>query len=260
MSFRALTEGRGIKLGTMVGEFATPGIGHILKAAGFDYAFLDMEHSGFGIDILKAALRYFEAAGLPVLLRPPSKAAHHISRALDAGADALLLPMVATAAEAKALSRAMHYAPKGHRGVALGMAHDRYTVGPAKSKLAALNRRNMFIALIETVEGLANVEAIAKVAGVDGLWVGHFDLSTSMGIPGQFTDRRFTAALRRIAKAAAMAGKPLGKLVDSPREGIQRYRQGFGLICYKSDVGLLQGAAADGLKAIRASLKRKAVR
>ena len=122
MSFRSLLTASEPQLGTMVAEFATPGIGHILKAADLDFGFLDMEHSGFGMGDLKTMLSYFQAADLPVILRPPSKSSHHLSRALDAGADALLLPMVNSAAEATDLVAAIKYPPEGVRGVALGFA------------------------------------------------------------------------------------------------------------------------------------------
>ena len=111
MSFCALLSRSPVPLGTMIGEFDTPGIGHIAKAAGLDYVFLDLEHSGFGLGDLKRLLVYFQAAGLPVMVRPPSKSGHHISRALDAGAEALLMPMVASAEEAADLVRMMRYPP-----------------------------------------------------------------------------------------------------------------------------------------------------
>jgi 2-keto-3-deoxy-L-rhamnonate aldolase RhmA len=255
MSFRDICKKPGVKVGTMVAEFNTPGIGHILKAVGFDYAFLDMEHSGIGMADLKSTLRYFEAADLPVMLRPPSKSYHHIARALDIGADALLLPMVGNADVAREVASYFRYPPQGQRGVALNMAHDRYTGGNTKAKLAAANRSNMLIALVETAEGLENVEEIAAVKGIDALWIGHFDLSTSMGISGQFTDRRFTAALKRIGAAAAANNKPLGQLLPSPAEAIKRFNQGTEIICYSGDVALLQGAARAGLEKIRAGCK-----
>ena len=255
MTFRKLLTTPGVKVGTMITEFATPGIGYILKEATLDYAFLDMEHSGFGIDTLKSTLRYFEAAGLPVIVRPPSKSQHHISRALDAGAEALLLPMVGSCAEAAELAARMKYPPLGKRGVGLGMAHDKYSGGGPKAKLKALNRRNVFIALIETVDGLQNVEAIAKTKGVDGLWIGHFDLSTSMGIAGEFTNRRFTAALKRIGQAASDNNIPVGQLVPTVAEATKRYRQGAEIICYSGDAGLLQTAAREGAAQIRAKCK-----
>ena len=235
----------------MIGEFDTPGIGHIAKAAGLDYVFLDLEHSGFGLGDLKRLLVYFQAAGLPVMVRPPSKSGHHISRALDAGAEALLMPMVASAEEAADLVRMMRYPPAGRRGVALGMAHDRYTGGDPAAKLAAANRDNVLIALIETVSGLEAVEAIAATDGVDALWIGHFDLSTSMGIPGAFDDPRFIAAIDRITAAAKAADVPLGQLVGRPEDGRKFIADGFQLICYGVDSNLLRDSLAAGVAAIR---------
>ncbi|MEC8062451.1 MAG: aldolase/citrate lyase family protein [Pseudomonadota bacterium] len=251
MSFRALLSRSPVPLGTMIGEFDTPGIGHIAKAAGLDYVFLDLEHSGFGLGDLKRLLVYFQAAGLPVMVRPPSKSGHHISRALDAGAEALLMPMVASAEDAADRVRMLRYPPAGRRGVALGMAHDRYTGGDPEAKLAAANRDNVLIALIETVSGLETVEAIAATDGVDALWVGHFDLSTSMGIPGAFDDPRFIAAIDRITAAAKAADVPLGQLVGRPEDGRKFIADGFQLICYGVDSNLLRNSLAAGVAAIR---------
>src|SRR5262245_66510432 len=88
------------KLGHFIIEFATPGIGYILKQAGCDFALFDLEHSGFGFETVKSATRYFEAAGLPAIVRVPSKEYHHIARACDAGAEGIMIPMVSTAAAA----------------------------------------------------------------------------------------------------------------------------------------------------------------
>src|SRR5215471_5895503 len=112
------------KLGHFIVEFATPGIGHILKQAGCDFALFDLEHSGFGFETVKNALRYFEAAGLPTIVRVPSKAYHHIARACDTGAEGIMITMVSTAAEAENLVNCMKYYPHRRRGVALSIAHD----------------------------------------------------------------------------------------------------------------------------------------
>lgn len=253
MAFRELLGRTEPPVGTMVAEFATPGIGHILKAAGLDFAFLDMEHSGFGMGQLKTHLTWFQAAGLPVVLRPPSKSRHHISRALDAGADALLLPMVGSGDEAAELVAGMRYPPEGERGVALGMAHDRYTTGDPAAKLAAANRTNVMIPLIETAAGLNAVEAIAGTPGVDALWIGHFDLSASLGIPGAFDDPRFLDAVARIVAAAKAAGIPLCQLVATPEDGARMIAQGFHLICYGVDSAVLRDALASGARSIRAA-------
>src|SRR5207237_5037777 len=138
------------KLGHFIVEFATPGIGHILKQAGCDFALFDLEHSGFGFETVKSAMRYFEAAGLPAIVRVPSKEYHHIARACDLGAEGIMIPMVGTAAEAKRIIDSIKYVPHGQRGVALQVAHDNYRAGPTKDKLEAANKRTTIFAQIET--------------------------------------------------------------------------------------------------------------
>src|ERR687896_1830972 len=90
---------RAPKFGHFIVEFATPGIGHILKSADCDFVLFDMEHSGFSMETVKSALRYFEAAELPAIVRVPSREYHHIARAMDMGAEGLMLPMVGSVAE-----------------------------------------------------------------------------------------------------------------------------------------------------------------
>ena len=152
------------KFGHFIVEFATPGIGHILKSAGCDFVLFDLEHSGFGFETVKSAIRYFEAADLPVIVRAPSKEYHHIARAMDMGAEGLMLPMVGTAAEARHIINSMKYTPEGGRGVALQVAHDRYRPGTVKDKFAAANRRSTLFCQIETAEGVENADAIAALA------------------------------------------------------------------------------------------------
>src|SRR5262245_58615966 len=102
-TIREMVGHRRAKLGTFLVEFATPGIGHILKASGVDFVLFDMEHSGVTLDQLKSALRYLEAAGLPAIVGLPSKDPHQVSLVLDMGAESVMSPMVETAEEAQAL-------------------------------------------------------------------------------------------------------------------------------------------------------------
>jgi 2-keto-3-deoxy-L-rhamnonate aldolase RhmA len=203
---------KSLKLGHFIVEFATPGIGHILKSAGCDFVLFDLEHSGFHFETVKSAIRYFEAADLPVIIRAPSKEYHHIARAMDMGAEGLMLPMVGSAPEARNILNSMKYAPDGGRGVALQVSHDRYRPGAITDKFAAANRRSTLFCQIETAEGVKNADAIAALPGVDCLWVGHFDLSVSLGVPGQFDSKKFTDAIKRVVAAAAKHGKSLGRL------------------------------------------------
>jgi 2-keto-3-deoxy-L-rhamnonate aldolase RhmA len=240
------------KLGHFIVEFATPGIGHILKAAGCDFVLFDLEHSGFHFETVKSTLRYFEAAQLPAIVRVPSRDYHHIARAMDMGAEGLMLPMVGTAQEASRIIQSMKYHPQGSRGVALGVAHDRYRQGPVADKFVAANKRSTFFCQIETEEGVENAEEIAALDGVDCLWVGHFDLSVALGIPGQFDHKKFKRAIDKTIAAAKKHGKSLGRLVPNVETGVELYAQGFDFICYSGDVWVLQAALSEAITRLRA--------
>ncbi len=251
-TIREMAARRGqMKLGTFLAEFATPGIGYILKQAGCDFVLLDLEHSGFSIDQLKSLLRYLEAAALPAIVGLPSKDQYQVSLALDMGARAIMSPMVETVEEVKQYLGRARYAPVGQRAVALRLSHDKYRPHPVPELLRNTNAEIFYFAKIETALGVDNVEAIADVSGVDGLWIGHVDLTTSLGCPGDFTDPRFTRAVERILAAAQHAGKPIGRLVGSVDEGLQLHRRGFDFIGYSGDVWILQDALSGALDALR---------
>ncbi len=255
MGLKELTRSRELKIGNFVVEFATPGIGHILKAGGCDFAFFDMEHSGFSFETLKSAVRYFEAAGLPIIVRVPAQENDMLARACDMGAEGLIAPMISTVAQAQAMVDSVKYFPEGKRGVGLQMAHDNYRGAPVAEALAAANKRTTIFCLIETADGAENVDGIAALPGVDGLWVGHFDLSVSLGIPGEFGHAKFTAAMERIIAAAKKHKKALGRLVPNTEQGIGNFKQGFDFICYSGDIWVLRDGLAAAAKTIRDGVK-----
>jgi 2-dehydro-3-deoxyglucarate aldolase/4-hydroxy-2-oxoheptanedioate aldolase len=255
LSFRELTQNREFKVGVFIGEFTTPGIGHIVKSSGCDFAMVDMEHTGFTFETVKQTLRNLHDAGLASMLRPPSKEYHHIARACDVGAQGIMPPMLGTAEEARRIVDHIKYAPAGNRGVCLGISHDNYGTGPVPEAFAAANAKTSLIALIETGEGIENVDEIAAVDGVDCLWVGHFDLSSSLGIPGQFDHPDFTSAVDRVTAAAKTHNKSLGRLVNSVDQGAELYATGVDMIIYSGDIWLLQTALSNGVKGLRERCK-----
>ena len=259
-SLRAMARSKDVKIGHFIVEFATPGIGQILKGAGCDFALFDTEHSGFGFETIKSVLRYMQVADLPTIVRVPSMEYNHIARAADMGAEGVMVPMVGTAEQAKEVVNSLKYYPEGGRGVALGIAHDRYMPGPTMEKLAAANKRTTLFAQIETAEGVANADAIAAVDGVDCLWIGHFDLSASLGIPGEFDHRLFKNAVKEVTKACDTHKKALGRLVPTVEEGIKLNRAGHDFICYSGDVWTLQQAVGAAVTQIRDAADRRKTR
>ena len=254
-NLKRMLASRKLKLGHSVFEFNSPGLGQIIAAAGVDFIFLDMEHSGFGIADVKRAITGFRAGRLPVMVRPPSNAYHHIARVLDVGADGIVMPMVGSAEEAAHIVQCMKYPPMGQRGVALNIAHDRYVPGDTKKGLADANRRTGFAALIETEAGIRNIDAIAATKGLDCLWIGHFDLSCSLGIPGEFDHPDFKKASARVKRAARKHNKALGRLAGTPAETIALHKQGYDLLCYSGDRWVYQQALIAGIDEIRAKCK-----
>lgn len=175
--------------GAMVFEFFSPGLPQICKNAGADFVLFDMEHTGLTFESLKIQFALCRGLDLVPMVRVPRNEYHFIARALDLGALGVMVPMVSTVAEAAHVVACTRYPPAGRRGAAFGFAHDDYQGGEVTAKIAALHARTLVITQIETKEGLGNVDAIAAVPGVDALWVGHFDLTNFLGIPGAFDTR-----------------------------------------------------------------------
>jgi 2-keto-3-deoxy-L-rhamnonate aldolase RhmA len=150
----------------------------------------------------------------------------------------------------------MKYTPDGMRGVALQVAHDRYRPGTVADKFKAANRRTTLFCQIETAEGVKNADAMAAMDGVDCLWVGHFDLSVSLGVPGQFEHPTFLKAIDKVANATAKHKKSLGRLVPNVETGIEiNNRWGFDFICYSGDIWVLHNALAEAVAKLRAGCK-----
>jgi 2-keto-3-deoxy-L-rhamnonate aldolase RhmA len=259
-SLKRLAQDESLKVGHFIVEFATPGIGHIMKSAGCDFVLFDMEHSGFSFETLKSAVRYMQAAQLPMIARVPSRDYHDIARACDMGAEGIMLPMVGTPAEAQRIVDSIKYVPEGMRGVALQVAHDDYRAGPVPDKFRAANERTTVFAQIETAEGVANADAMAAIDGIDCLWVGHFDLSCSLGIPGEFDHPKFTDAIQRTIDGARKHGKALGRLVPNVATGHELHAAGFDFICYSGDVWVLHNALKEAVDALKGGAEEPVAR
>jgi 2-keto-3-deoxy-L-rhamnonate aldolase RhmA len=249
-----LSEG-GHAFGTMVFEFFTQGMPQIVKAAGAEFILFDMEHSGVSIETLKAQIAACRGIGLVPMVRVPTLQYHFIARCLDMGAMGIMVPMVESAAQAREIVSATRYPPAGRRGAAFSMAHDDYEAGSVPDKIAAAHARTLVIALVETADGVAAVDEIAGVDGIDVVWVGHFDLTNFMGIPGQFEHPDFLRAVDAIVHAAERHGKALGMMAADEDWARTYLAKGFRIIAYGVDHLLLQRSLAEGLSCIRKMVK-----
>lgn len=240
-------------LGALVFEFFSPGMPQVLKGAGCEFALFDMEHTGLGFETLKMLVAGCRGLAIEPLVRVPRSEYHFLARALDVGVHGVMVPMVESAAEAARIAEATHYPPKGRRGAAFGLALDDYSGGDVKAKVAAMDARTLVIAQIESERGLAEVDAIAATPGIDVLWLGHFDMTNFLGIPGEFESPRYLDAVKAIVAAARRHGKGLG-FMASDAGWAKRYREfGFNMIGAGLDPALLQS----GIRAVLEPLREK---
>jgi 2-keto-3-deoxy-L-rhamnonate aldolase RhmA len=237
--------------GTMVFEFASPGLPAILANAGADYVLYDMEHSGLGMDDMKTQFALCRAAGIAPLVRPPAKQYHLLSLLLDLGAMGLMLPMVESREEAERIVSWTRYPPQGVRGAMFTGAHDDYAPGDVAEKMRIAHERTLIVALIETKKGVENVDEIVATPGVDVAHLGHFDLSLSMGMPAAFERPEMQAAFRKIVEACRKHGKTAACMAGDVEQGRGWLKDGFRMVSYSGDIWLVMNGLARGIRALR---------
>ena len=232
-----------ILLGQLLLEFFTPGIGPMLDACGLDFVIYDMEHGRCDITLLEQMIASCRGSGIVPMARVPDLHFAPLSRILDIGARGVMVPRVETSQQTEEIVSQLKYAPQGKRGVALGVAHDLYrAAGP--EFFAKANEETMVIIQLESVRAFENLESIVSVPGVDVAWVGHYDLTLSMGLPGQFDHPRFLQAMDDLVAACRRHGVAPGFLPPTQDSAVHWVSKGFRMLSLGSDIGVF----LDGMK------------
>ena len=225
--------------GAMIFEFFSPGIPIILKNAGCEFIIFDMEHGGLSLEQFKVLATISNSNQISPLIRIPEFSYNYVARALDLGASGIMAPMVNTAEEAMKVVKSSKYPPEGIRGAGFGFAHDNYNNQNPLKYIKKANDELINIIQIETKYGLENVESIAAIDGVDCLWVGHFDLTNFLGIPGDFTSSIYLDAIKRVVDAGKINKKSLGIMVNNNDE-LEMYSElGFNMIAVGTEMNIL---------------------
>jgi 2-keto-3-deoxy-L-rhamnonate aldolase RhmA len=193
-----------------VNQLRTPNIAMMAAACGFDALYIDLEHNPTSLETAAGICVAALGVGITPIARVSSHDPHDSTRILDCGAQGVMVPHVNTAAEARAIVEACRFAPFGHRSAAGTVPSLGYAPLSQPEICRRLNHETLLIAMIETPEAVANAEAIAAVEGIDILHIGSTDLSTEMGIPGEYRHDRMRAAYETIAHAAKTRGKSMG--------------------------------------------------
>ncbi|KAL2110282.1 hypothetical protein VUR80DRAFT_1392 [Thermomyces stellatus] len=185
-------------------------IAMLCKMAGIPAMFIDMEHSALDLHAVSQLVLAANFVGVSPIVRVPSKSHWHISRALDAGAAAVVVPHVETVDEVRDLVRAAKFAPLGARGCTNSQPIMNFQHVPTLIQNELLNRETMLIPMVETPAAVELAEEFLAIDGVDGLLIGSNDLCTDMGIPGKYDDPQYQDAVTRVVLAGKKAGKPIG--------------------------------------------------
>jgi 2-keto-3-deoxy-L-rhamnonate aldolase RhmA len=241
--FRDRLRGGETLYGTLL-NLPSAAVAEVLAGAGFDWLFVDGEHGAIGASALLSILQAVDR-DLACVVRVPSLEAASIKRALDIGAAGIIVPQVETAEEAGRAVRFARYAPEGERGMGLARAHG---YGFAFSDyIARANDEIVVVIQVEHARGVENIDAIAAVAGLDAVFVGPYDLSASLGHPGDVSHPTVVAAIDRVTQACRAAGMPLG-IFGTDADAVAPYqKRGYTLICAGVDC-LLLGAGARRLR------------
>ena len=185
-------------------------IAMMAKVAGIDGMFIDMEHSVLTTREVSQLVLACNYVGVSPIVRIPSKAHWHLSRILDAGAAAVVIPHCETIEEVKIIVRDAKYAPLGRRGCAGNQPLLDFQAVPTLMQNEVLNRDSMVIPMIETPDAVELADEFLAIDGVDGILIGSNDLCTDLGIPGQYDNPLYQDAVTKVVLAGVRAGKPIG--------------------------------------------------
>jgi 2-keto-3-deoxy-L-rhamnonate aldolase RhmA len=235
MSLKRRLLNKDLVIGSWI-QLGYPQTTEILAKAGFHFLVIDMEHTSISASELLGSIQISSLAGVPVLVRVGANDALLIKRAMDAGADGIIVPMVESREDAERARDSIYYPPKGRRGVGLaraqgfGLEFDKYR--------HRMETETILIVQIEHRRALDAIESILDVDGVDGFLVGPYDMSASFGKPGEFDDPEVAAALSRVAELVKRHRKPSGFHVVQPDPALlaQRIEEGYRFIAYGTDL------------------------
>lgn len=211
-----------------------------LAISRIDFMIVDTEHGPLDVESVMHVLRSAELHDTTALVRVKDPTRNSILKMLDIGAAGLIIPMIKSIDEIRKIVEYGKYFPVGQRGVcftrASGFGYYDYCQGDIKDYFAHCNRETLLIPQCETVECLENIEEIAAVEGIDGIFIGPADLSTAMGIPMEFDRPAFKAAIERIIRATKEAGKFIMMAAGDASMAKIRFDQGIDCVAVGGDI------------------------
>lgn len=246
----------GVALGLSVRLARSPDIARIAKSTGHDFLFIDGQHSIFNLETIAGIAHTALEIGVAPIVRVRSVEDPDVSLLLDNGVTGIVFPDVNTVADARKAVARTRFAPLGGRSVSGGYPHFNFASVPLSQSVPQLDECCLVACMIETLEGMQNLDDIAKVEGIDVLHLGSNDLLAAMGKPGRFDDPDLAAAQERLIRVARANGKyaGCGGNRDLERQ-VKAIRQGCQFVTTQTDIGFLSAAAGQWVKRIREALQ-----
>ena len=239
---------------TLLGTFQqipAADVTEIIGRAGIDFVIIDTEHGMFGVDAAIHLVRGCDAAGIASVIRVPNLSPERITQALDFGASAVMVPMIQNRESAEIAVAGANYHPEGSRGICPFVRGASYYALDNPDYYKQANAQTAVILQIEGTEGIANLDEILAVPNVDAIFIGPFDLSQSLGIPGQVTDVRVINALKDIIKRAEQKGIAVGNFAVTLQQADNYIQHGIRFLAYSTDTAMLTTAYLDLRKSIK---------
>ncbi len=225
-------------------ELPSTEVTEILASAGFDWLFVDMEHSAIDVPCMQRILQAGQKH-CPCIVRSPSHEEVWLKKILDAGADGIIIPLVNTVEEAKKVIRFCKYPPEGGRSIGIARAQG-YGMN-FQEYVAEANEKIAIILQMEHIDAVRNIDAIVKVPGINALFIGPYDLSGSMGMTGQVNTPEVQQQIEILRNACIRTGLPMGIFTANPAEVKPLIDKGYSLIAVGIDAMILGKAAKETL-------------
>ena len=241
-----------LSLGIVLRQARSVETAKIMETAGFDWLFLDLEHNSMSIETACEMSVAALDTGIAPIVRVPEGQYWMATRALDGGAQGIVVPHVDTVEQAREVVRQLRYPPVGRRSISSMQVHVNFRSVPVGELTKLLDEEFLIAVMLETAEAVENCEAIAAIDGIDVILVGANDLCLDMGIPGEVMHERVVAALERVAKACSQTGRHAGVGgIRTPEDLARCIAMGYRFILAANDVTLLVAAGQARTETLR---------
>lgn len=242
-----------LSLGVVLRQARSVETAKIFETAGFDWLFIDLEHNSMSIETASELSVGSLDAGIAPLVRVPENQYWMATRALDGGAQGIVMPHVDTVEQAREVVRQLRYPPVGRRSISSMQVHVNFRSMPVGKLTKQLDEDFLIAVMLETEASIENCEAIAAVDGIDVVMIGGNDLCLDMGIPGDVMNPRVVKAFERVAAACKKHGRHAGLGgVRKPEDLKVYFDMGYRFILAANDVTLLVDAGQKRTEALRA--------